>query len=333
MIITLSKGADAARVRAALADLGLWTREFSGSLGGTQFYVRAHSGAADHSAILAVPGVADLAEPASDHPLVDALGPEVEIGGVRIGGAAAPVLFAGPCSIESEDQIHTVARRLAALGTRFLRGGAFKPRTSPYEFQGLGREALRWMRAAADESGLLVVTEALSESSLDDVAETADLIQIGSRNMHNSPLLTAAGRTGRPVLVKRGMAATVEEWLSAGEYCLAHGAPAVVFCERGIRSFDDGTRNLLDLAAVALLRHSHGVPVIVDPSHGLGRRDLILPLSRAAIAAGAAGVIVEVHPHPGAALSDGPQAISYEAVSELVAALDTDQPAALAGKS
>jgi len=333
MIITLTNGADAARVRAALADLGLWTREFSGSQGGTQFYVRAHSGVADRSAILAVPGVADLAEPASDHPLVDALGPEVEIEGVRIGGTAPPVLFAGPCSIESEDQIHTVARRLAGLGARFLRGGAFKPRTSPYEFQGLGREALRWMRMAADESGLLVVTEALSESSLDDVAEVADLIQIGSRNMHNSPLLTAAGRTGRPVLVKRGMAATVEEWLSAGEYCLAHGAPAVVFCERGIRSFDDGTRNLLDLAAVALLRHAHEVPVIVDPSHGLGRRDLILPLSRAAIAAGAAGVLVEVHPHPGAALSDGPQAISYEAVSELVAALDTDQPAALAGKS
>ncbi|MDH3297655.1 MAG: 3-deoxy-7-phosphoheptulonate synthase, partial [Gemmatimonadota bacterium] len=251
----------------------------------------------------------------------------------RIGGAAPPVLFAGPCSVESEDQIHTVARRLAGLGVRFLRGGAFKPRTSPYDFQGLGREALRWMRNAADESGLLVVTEALSESSLDDVAEVADLVQIGSRNMHNSPLLTAAGRTGRPILVKRGMAATVEEWLSAGEYCLAHGSPSVVFCERGIRSFDDGTRNLLDLAAVALLRHAHGVPVIVDPSHGLGRRDLILPLSRAAIAAGAAGVIVEVHPHPGTALSDGPQAISYEAVSELMVAFDTDRPAALAGKN
>lgn len=333
MIITLTNGADAGRVRDALADLGLWTREFSTTRGGKQFYVLAHSRAVDRSAVLAIEGVAELAEAASDHPLVDALGPEVDIAGVRIGGTAAPVLFAGPCSVESEDQIHTVARQLSGLGVRFLRGGAYKPRTSPYEFQGLGREALRWMRAAADESGLLVVTEALSESSLDDVAAVADLIQIGSRNMHNSPLLSAAGRTARPVLVKRGMAATVEEWLSAGEYCLAHGAPAVVFCERGIRSFDDGTRNLLDLAAVALLRYVHEVPVIVDPSHGIGRRDLILPLSRAAIAAGAAGLLVEVHPQPGVALSDGPQAISFAAVAELAAALESDRPSALASKN
>lgn len=330
MIITLSNGADPDRVRGALADLGLWTREYSSTRGITQFYVRAHSRAVDRSSVLAIEGITELAEAPSDHPLVDALGPEVSIGGVRIGGAADLVLFAGPCSIESEDQIHTVARQLSLLGARFLRGGAYKPRTSPYEFQGLGREALRWMRAAADESDLLVVTEALSESSLADVAEVADLIQIGSRNMHNAPLLCAAGSTGRPVLVKRGMAATVEEWLSAGEYCLAHGAPAVVFCERGIRSFDASTRNLLDLGAVALLRHAHGVPVIVDPSHGLGRRDLILPLSRAAIAAGAAGLLVEVHPQPGAALSDGPQAISFEAVAELADAMES---APFAGKS
>lgn len=332
MIISLNNSADTDQVRSALADLGLWTRLFEGRGGSVQLYVRAHSGAVDTASVLAVPGVADVSEAASDHPLVDAMGPEVDVAGVRLGGSATPVLFAGPCSVESEDQIHTVARRLAGIGVTFLRGGAFKPRTSPYDFQGLGRDALRWMRAAADESGLLVVTEALSESSLDDVAEVADLVQIGSRNMHNSPLLSAAGRTGKPVLVKRGMAATVEEWLSAGEYCLAHGAPAVVFCERGIRSFDDGTRNLLDLASVALLRHVHGVPVIVDPSHGLGRRDLILPLSRAAIAAGACGVIVEVHPRPGAALSDGPQAISYEATADLADAIGAVRPEALAGQ-
>jgi len=330
MIITLSNGAEPGRVRGELAELGLWTREFSGERGTTQLFVRAHSRAVDRAAVLAIEGVADLAEAPSNHPLVDALGPEVNIGGERIGGSASPMLFAGPCSVESEDQIHTVARRLSDLGVRFLRGGAFKPRSSPYDFQGLGREALRWMRSAADESGMLVVTEALSESSLEDVAAVADLIQIGSRNMHNSPLLAAAGRSGRPVLVKRGMAATVEEWLSAGEYCLANGAPAVVFCERGIRSFDTSTRNLLDLGAVALLRHAYEVPVIVDPSHGLGRRDLILPLSRAAIAAGAAGLLVEVHPQPGAALSDGPQAISFEAVAELADAMDS---APLAGKN
>ena len=333
MIISLSNSANTDQVRSALADLGLWTRLFEGHGGSVQLYVRAHSGAVNPAAVLAVPGVEDVSEAASDHPLVDAMGSEVEVGGIRLGGSAPPVLFAGPCSVESEDQIHTVARRLSGIGASFLRGGAFKPRTSPYDFQGLGREALRWMRDAADESGLLVVTEALSESSLDDVADVADLIQIGSRNMHNSPLLSAAGRTGRPVLVKRGMAATVEEWLSAGEYCLAHGAPAVVFCERGIRSFDNGTRNLLDLASVALLRYAHGVPVIVDPSHGLGRRDLILPLSRAAIAAGASGVIVEVHPQPGAALSDGPQAISYEATADLAEAIGAVRSKALAGQS
>jgi 3-deoxy-7-phosphoheptulonate synthase len=333
MIISLNNGADTARVRSALADLGLWTRLFEGHGGSVQLYVRAYSGAVDAAAVLAIPGVADVSEASSNHPLVDAMGPEVDVAGVCLGGTSRPVLFAGPCSVESEDQIHTVARRLSRMGVAFLRGGAFKPRTSPYDFQGLGREALRWMRAAADESGLRVVTEALSESSLDDVADVADLIQVGSRNMHNAPLLSAAGRTGRPVLVKRGMAATVEEWLSAGEYCLAHGAPSVVFCERGIRSFDDGTRNLLDLASVALLRHVHRVPVIVDPSHGLGRRDLILPLSRAAIAAGASGVIVEVHPQPGAALSDGPQAISFEAAQELASAIGSVRPEALAGQS
>lgn len=332
MIITLANSADSGDVRAALVDLGLWIHEFTGERGTVQFLVRPHSGRVDARSVLAVPGVAEVAEPASEHPLVDAQPSRVVVGDVPIGGDAAPVLMAGPCSVESEDQIHTVARRLAGLGATFLRGGAFKPRTSPYDFQGLGREALGWMRKAADANGLRVVTEAMSDSSVDDVAEAADLIQIGSRNMHSTPLLQAAGRTGKPVLVKRGMAATVEEWLAAGEYCLAAGASAVVFCERGIRSFDDRTRNLLDLASVALLRHVHHLPVLVDPSHALGRRDLVLPLSRAAMAAGAAGLLVEVHPRPGAALSDGPQAVSFEAAAELAALLRTDRPAVLAGE-
>lgn len=332
MIITLIDGADVPGVRAALADLGLWTHEFSGERGTTQFLVRPHSGRVDREALLAVPGVADVSELPSPHPLVDAQAATVRVGGVPIGGDAAPVLMAGPCSVESEDQIHTVARRLAELGATFLRGGAYKPRTSPYDFQGAGREALAWMREAADAHELRVVTEAMSESTMEDVAAVADLIQIGSRNMHSAPLLRAAGRTGRPVLVKRGMAATVEEWLAAGEYCLDAGAPVVVFCERGIRSFDDRTRNLLDLASVALLRHVHALPVIVDPSHGLGRRDLVLPLSRAAVAAGAAGLLVEVHPRPGTALSDGPQAVSFETAAELASLLATDRPAAFAAE-
>ena len=332
MIITLIDGAEPGGVRAALVDLGLWTHEFSGSRGTTLFLVRPHSGEVDPAEILAIEGVADVSEDLSEHPLVDAMSSTVQIGHVPVGADAAPVLMAGPCSVESEDQIHTVARHLADLGATFLRGGAYKPRTSPYDFQGLGREALTWMREAADAHGLLVVTEALAESMVDRVAEVADLVQIGSRNMHSTPLLQAAGRTGRPVLVKRGMAATIEEWLSAGEYCLEAGAPAVVFCERGIRSFDDRTRNLLDLASVALLRHVHGLPVVVDPSHALGRRDLVLPLGRAAVAAGAAGLLVEVHPRPGEALSDGPQALSFEAAAELAGILGIDRPAVLAGE-
>jgi len=333
MIITLTDGTDPGGVRAALTDLGLWVREFAGERGTTQFLVRPYSGRVDRADLLALAGVADVSEPASSHPLVDAQPSTVVVERTRIGAEARPVLMAGPCSVESEDQIHTVARRLADIGATFLRGGAFKPRTSPYDFQGLGGEALAWLRDAADAHGLQVVTEAMSESNMADVARVADLVQIGSRNMHSTPLLQAAGRTGRPVLLKRGMAATVDEWLAAGEYCLDAGAPAVVFCERGIRSFDDRTRNLLDLASVALLRHVYGHPVIVDPSHALGRRDLVLPLGRAAIAAGAAGLLIEVHPNPGAALSDGPQAISFQLASELAASLRTDRPALLAGES
>lgn len=333
MLITLTDGAEPGEVRAALTGLGLWVSEFTGERGTTHFVVRPHSGRVDRAALLAVPGVADVSEPPSAHPLVDAQAATVDVSSVRIGRDAPPVLMAGPCSVESEDQIHTVARRLAEIGATFLRGGAFKPRTSPYDFQGAGREALGWIREAADAYGLRVVTEAMSESTMEAVAEVADLIQIGSRNMHSTPLLQAAGRTGRPVLVKRGMAATVEEWLAAGEYCLDAGAPAVIFCERGIRSFDDRMRNLLDLASVALLRHVHGVPVVVDPSHALGRRDLVLPLSCAALAAGAAGLLVEVHPTPGTALSDGPQAVSFETAARVAAVLGTDRRAVLAGET
>ena len=323
MIVTLTEGVDAGIVRDALAALGLWTSPFEGRRGSVQLFVHSHSGDVDRDALLSVPGVADVSEPASRHPRVDALSASVKIGDVVVGGDADPVLMAGPCSVESERGIHEAAERVARLGGRFLRGGAYKPRTSPYDFQGVGTTALRWLREAADAHELLVVTEALSENSVDAVAEVADLVQIGSRNMHNGALLDAAGRSGRPVLVKRGMAATVEEWLSAAEYCLAGGAPSVLFCERGIRSFDDRTRNLLDLGSVALLRHVHGLPVIVDPSHGLGRRDLIPALSRAAIAAGAAGLLIEVHPDPGHALSDGPQALTFDEIESLASDLIT----------
>src|SRR5262249_25945827 len=187
-----------------------------------------------------------------------------------------------------------------------------------YAFQGHGEVALGWLRRAADASGMRVITEALSEADVPAVAEHADVIQVGSRNMHNYALLKVAGKTGRPVLLKRGMPATLDEWMQAGEHVLASGARAVIFCERGIRGFDDATRNLLDLGTVALLAHIHRLPVIVDPSHGAGRRDLILPLGRAALAAGAAGLMIETHDDPARALSDGPQAIPLSEMGALI---------------
>jgi 3-deoxy-7-phosphoheptulonate synthase len=311
MIVSLKEGADPAAVLRALAARGLWVSQVERSAAGAavHYVIAPHSAAQSPADIGAIEGVSAVSTARSPYPLVEKQGPAVEIAGVRVGGRARPALMCGPCSVESEAHIEAIAARLAPLGVVFLRGGAYKPRTSPYAFQGHGEPALRWMRRAADAQGMKVVTEALAEADVDLVAEHADLIQVGSRNMHNYALLKAIARTGRPALLKRGMAATLDEWLRAGEYLLAGGSGAVIFCERGVRSFDDSTRNLLDLGAVALLAHVHKVPVIVDPSHGAGRRDLVLPLGRAALAAGAAGLMIESHDDPGRALSDGPQAI------------------------
>lgn len=317
MIVTIKKDAVTTDVRAELARLGLWVKRLEGG-GRVQFLVGAHSRRVPSEEVLAVDGVELVTRGASPHPLVDAQPDTVNLGPVRIGRQAAPVVFAGPCSVESEDHIRKIAAQLAEMGVKFLRGGAFKPRTSPYEFQGRGPEALKWLRRAASENGLGLVTECMAAETRDEVAEFTDVIQIGSRNMHNYALLETVAKSGRPIFLKRGMAATVEEWLAAGEYCLLHGAESVVFCERGIRSFDPSTRNLVDIGAVALLAHVHKVPVVVDPSHGTGRRDLVAPLARAAIAAGAHGVMVESHSDPGLALSDGPQAVLPDALSVLV---------------
>jgi 3-deoxy-7-phosphoheptulonate synthase len=317
-VIVLSDGADPAAVRRALIARGLWVERLEG-LRPPQFLVGSHSaeiGASLDRDLAEVEGVAQIGRLASSHPLVDraASGVAIVRGTIAIGPGQSPVVAAGPCSVESEAQIFEAAGRLAAAGVRILRGGAFKPRTSPYAFQGHGAQALTWMRRAADAHDLAVVTEALSPSDVPLVAEAADVIQIGSRNMHSAPLLAAAGRAGRPVLLKRGLAATVEEWLCAGETCLLHGAPSVIFCERGVRGFDPATRNLLDLGAVALLAGVRRLPVMVDPSHAAGRRDLIPALARAALACGASGLLLEVHDDPGHALSDGPQALRTEEV-------------------
>ncbi len=242
--------------------------------------------------------------------------------GVRIGGDEV-VLMAGPCAVESEEQILTTARRVAAAGATVLRGGAFKPRTSPYSFQGLGEEGLRLLARARDETGLAVVTEALDPEGVDLVAEYADIIQIGARNMQNYSLLRAAGRAGKPVLLKRGMSATIKELLLAAEYIVVEGEPRVILCERGVRNFDNHARNLLDLTAIVTVKELSHLPIIADPSHGTGARSKVGPMARAAVAAGADGVIIEVHPDPPRAVSDGAQSLTPEQFDRLAQELTT----------
>lgn len=241
----------------------------------------------------------------------------VEIGNIRIGGDEI-VVIAGPCSVESRDQICATARAVRNAGASMLRGGAYKPRTSPYEFQGLGIDALKWLREASDETGLPVVTEVLGTDDVDLVAEHADMLQLGARNMQNFALLRRVAKCPRPVMLKRGPSATVKEWLLAAEYLVAGGNPNVVLCERGVKSYDTETRNLFDLASLALARELSHLPVIADPSHGTGRRDLIPIMSRAAIAAGADGLMIEVHPCPERALSDGTQSLQPQQFEQLV---------------
>jgi len=227
---------------------------------------------------------------------------------VTIGGDEV-VVMAGPCSVESEKQILEAAHAVRDAGATMLRGGAFKPRSSPYSFQGLGRKGLALLARARDETGLLIVTEAMDPEGLDAVAEVADVVQIGARNMQNYSLLKRAGRVGKPVLLKRGLAATIQELLLSAEYVLAEGNPNVILCERGVRTFDSATRNLFDLAAVAVVHGLSHLPIVADPSHGTGHRDMVIPMARAAVAAGADGLLVEVHPNPEQALSDGAQSL------------------------
>jgi 3-deoxy-7-phosphoheptulonate synthase len=235
-------------------------------------------------------------------------GTEVEVRGVRIGGAEV-IVFAGPCAVESEEQLISTARAVKASGAKVLRGGAFKPRSSPYSFQGLKREALRLLAQARAETGLPVVTEVLDSRQLDLIAEFADILQIGSRSMQNFPLLEEVGRSQKPILLKRGMGATIEEFLLAAEYVMKGGNHQIILCERGIRTFETSTRNTLDLNAVPMLKRLTHLPVIVDPSHGTGHWWMVPPLAKAAIAVGANGLLVEVHCSPQDALSDGAQSL------------------------
>jgi 3-deoxy-7-phosphoheptulonate synthase len=219
------------------------------------------------------------------------------------------IVMAGPCSVETREQVGTVARAVRSAGARVLRGGAFKPRTSPYSFQGHGEEALRWMREVADEMGLAIVSEVMDLRTIEMMLKYVDCLQVGARNMQNFDLLKELGRVRRPVLLKRGMAATIEEWLLSAEYLLAGGNQQVILCERGIRTFENATRNTLDISAIPVVKKRSHLPILVDPSHGTGRRDKVIPMARAAIAAGGDGLLIEVHDNPEKALSDGAQSL------------------------
>jgi 3-deoxy-7-phosphoheptulonate synthase len=242
----------------------------------------------------------------------------IELANGTVVGGNDVVLMAGPCSVESEEQILAIAHRLRAAGVTILRGGAFKPRTSPYAFQGLGVEGLELLARARSETGMAIVTEALETETVDVVAEYTDIIQIGARNMQNYPLLRRAGRTGKPILLKRGLAATINELLLSAEYILAEGNERVILCERGVRGFDEHTRNLLDLTAIPVVQSLSHLPIIADPSHGTGVRAKVTPMARAAVAAGADGLLIEVHPNPDRALSDGAQSLWPDQFDALV---------------
>jgi 3-deoxy-7-phosphoheptulonate synthase len=253
----------------------------------------------------------------------------IEIDGRRIGGEHFSMI-AGPCTVESRDQTLSTAHVVAEAGASMFRGGAYKPRSSPYSFQGLGQEGLRILAEAKAETGLPIVTELLDARDVEAIVEVADVIQVGARNMQNYPLLAEIGRTGKPVLIKRGLSSTLEELLMAAEYVLKEGNPNVMLCERGIRTFETAYRFTLDIMAIPMLKELSHLPVIVDPSHAPGRRDMVLPLSLAAAAAGADGIIVEVHPNPDEAICDGPQQIFSEAFPAYLE--QVERAAAVAGK-
>ena len=244
----------------------------------------------------------------------------IDVRGVKIGDGN-PVVMAGPCAVESREQLLATAEIIKAGGAQFIRGGAYKPRTSPYAFQGLEEEGLKYLAEAREKTGLAVVTEVTVVEAVDTVAAYADILQIGARNMQNFGLLRAVGRAGKPVMLKRGLAATIDEWLNAAEYIMNEGNPNVILCERGIRTYETYTRNTFDISAIPAIKHLSHLPIIADPSHGTGKWRMIKPMSLASIAAGADGLIIEVHPNPARALSDGPQSLTPENYRDLMASV------------
>lgn len=307
-------------VLSVITEMGLRPHSLPGAQR-TAIGITGNQGAVDASRFENLPGVAEAIRVSKPYKLISLdLRPEktvVRIGDASIGGDEL-ALIAGPCAVESRAQAFAIAESVRRSGARFFRAGAFKPRTSPYAFQGLGEEGLRILAEVRETYGLKIVTEALDEASMDLVERYADMIQIGARNMQNFSLLRRAGRSALPVLLKRGMAATLDEWLLAAEYVMSEGNYNVVLCERGIRTFAQHTRNTLDLSAVPAVRRVSHLPVIVDPSHGTGKNYLVTPLARAGVAVGADGLIVEVHDQPERALSDGAQALTIAQYAQLV---------------
>lgn len=285
----------------------------------TSIGVTGNKGSIDPGNFENLPGVADAIRITQPYRLTVKNGREasvIPVGNASVGGSELAII-AGPCALEDRDQVFAAAEAVAASGAKFFRGGAFKPRTSPYAFQGLGIEGLKMLADVRDRFGLNIITEAMDEHGVDAVAEHADCIQIGARNMQNFSLLKYAGRSGKPVLLKRGLSATLDELLLAAEYLMAEGNENVILCERGIRTFAGHARNTLDLSIVPAIKRISPLPIIVDPSHGTGHNYLVAPMARAAVAAGADGLIIEVHPHPERALCDGAQALTLAQYSDL----------------
>jgi 3-deoxy-7-phosphoheptulonate synthase len=280
-----------------------------------------NTGAVDPDDFGMLPGVAEALRVSQPFKLVSREvkeeGTVIDVGGVEIGGRAITVM-AGPCSVESREQILETAHAVKAAGARILRGGAWKPRTSPYEFQGLREEGLKLLALAREETGLKVITEVMSTDTVDLVASYADILQVGARNMQNYALLERLGQVRKPVMLKRGLSGTIKEWLMAAEYIVSKGNPDVMLCERGIRTFETATRNTLDINAIPVVKSLSHLPVIVDPSHGIGIRKHVAAIARAGIAAGADGIMVEVHPKPERALSDGHQSLAIPEFAELM---------------
>jgi 3-deoxy-7-phosphoheptulonate synthase len=327
MLVVMQSQATEEQIRAVcdrIESLGYKAHPIPGS-GRTAIGITGNTGTVDIATVESMPGVTECIPVSKPYKLVSRdvkqedtiVRIPTHLGEVVFGGTEVAAV-AGPCAIESRDQAFQIAGHVKAAGVRLFRGGAYKPRTSPYSFQGLGEPGLKLLAAVREEFGLGIVTEAIDNESLDLVEKYADVIQIGARNMQNFSLLKRAGRSLKPVLLKRGMSATLDEFLMAAEYLMSEGNYNVILCERGVRTFSDYTRNTLDLSIVpAVQRRSH-LPIVVDPSHGTGRRNKVLPLSRAAVAAGANGLLVEVHHDPDHALSDGPQSILPEELDQLI---------------